>query len=88
MGNFIGGSAYTMSRDIAEGSILLSPNTLRKFIPAELKQLGFELDRVQKEIRADQPPLDDIQAIQKRGRKLGRVTHALNLINSALARKP
>ena len=87
MGNFIGGSAYAMSRDIAEGLILVNTNTFKKFSPVELKQLAFELDKVQKEARSDQPAGDDTQAIQKRGRKLGRITTALQIINQAMTRK-
>jgi len=87
MGNFIGGSAYAMSRDIAEGMILLNANTLKKFTPVELKQLAFELDRVQKEIRSEQPAGDDTQAIQKRGRKLSRITASLQIINQAMMKK-
>ena len=87
MGNFIGGSAYVMSHDISEGMILVNANTLKKFSPAELKQLAFELDRVQKEARSEQPTADDTQAIQKRGRKLGRITTALQIINQAMTRK-
>jgi len=87
MGNFIGGSAYAMSRDIAEGLILVNANTFKKFTVAELKQLGFELDKVQKEARSEQPLGEDTQAIQKRGRKLGRITTALQIINQAMTRK-
>jgi hypothetical protein len=87
MGNFVGGSAYAMSHDIAEGMILVNTTTLKKFSPAELKQLAFELDRVQKEARSEQPTSDDTQAIQKRGRKLGRITTALQIINQAMLRK-
>lgn len=87
MGNFIGGSAYAMSKDIAEGLLLVSTNTFKKFTPAELKQLAFELDKVQKEARSEQPAGDDTQAIQKRGRKLGRITTALQIINQAMIRK-
>jgi len=87
MGNFIGGSAYAMSRDIAEGLILVNANTFKKFTTAEMKQLVFELDKVQKEARADQPAGDDTQAIQKRGRKLGRITTALQILNQAMIKK-
>ncbi|HEU4403332.1 MAG TPA: hypothetical protein VFT43_14640 [Candidatus Polarisedimenticolia bacterium] len=88
MANFIGGSAYAMSKDIAEGMILVNSNTFKKFTPLELKQLSFELDKVQKEARSEQPPQDDTQAIQKRGRKLSRITTAMNIINAAMSRKP
>jgi hypothetical protein len=87
MGNFMGGSAYAMARDIGEGLILVNANTFKKFEPAELKQLGFELDKLQKETRSDQPAAEDTQAIQKRGRKLGRITTALQIIHSAMVRK-
>jgi len=87
MGNFIGGSAYSMSRDIAEGMILVNANTFKKFTPGELKQLTFELDKVQKEARSEQPPGDDTQAIQKRGRKLSRITTALQIINMAMMKR-
>jgi butyrate kinase len=87
MGNFIGGSAYSMSRDIVEGLILVNANTFKKFTPAELKQLSFELDKVQKEIRAEQPSGEDTQAIQKRGRKLSRITVALQVINQSMLKK-
>jgi len=87
MGNFIGGSAYAMSRDIAEGLILVNANSFKKFTVAELKQLSFELDKVQKEARSEQPAGDDTQAIQKRGRKLGRITTALQIINQSMIRK-
>jgi len=84
MGNFIGGSAYAMSRDIAEGLILVNANN---FTVAELKQLSFELDKVQKEARSEQPLGEDTQAIQKRGRKLGRITTALQTINQAMMKR-
>ncbi len=87
MGNFSGGSAYSMSREIAEGFVLLNTHSLKKFTVTELKQLGFELDRVQKELRADLVDPNDSMAIQKRGRKLGRISQALLIINSTKAAK-
>lgn len=84
MANFSGGSAYAMSRDVGEGLILVNANTFKKYTMAEMKQLAFELDRVLKEVRADQPAQDDIQAIQKRGRKLTRVNQALMILRGAM----
>ena len=82
MGNFLGGSAYAMSRDIAEGYVLLNANLLKKFTAPELAQLRQQLEKVQKEVRAEQPPLDDIQAIQKRGRKISRISSAMLVLDS------
>jgi len=87
MGNFIGGSAYAMAHDIAEGMILINAGTFKKFAPAEMRQLVFELDKVQKEARSEQPAGDDTQAIQKRGRKLGRITTALQIINQSMIKR-
>lgn len=82
MGSFMGGSAYAMSRDIAEGYILLSAAILKGFNASELAQLRQQLEKVQREVRADQPPLDDIQAIQRRGRKISRISSALLVIDT------
>jgi hypothetical protein len=82
MGNFLGGSAYAMSRDIAEGYVLLSAVLLKGFSASELMQLRQQLEKVQREIRADQPATDDIQAIQRRGRKISRISSALLVLDT------
>lgn len=82
MGNFVGGSAYAMSKDIAEGYILLNAAILKKFTEVELTQLRHELEKVQKEIRGEQPPQNDLAAIQKRGRKISRISSALLILNT------
>ncbi len=82
MGNFLGGSAYAMSKDIAEGYVLLNANLLKKFTDMELVQLRQQLEKVQKEIRAEQPPQNDVQAIQKRGRKISRISSALLVLDT------
>ena len=82
MSNFVGGSAYAMARDIAEGFVLLNTSVLKKFSPAELALLRRELERAQTEIRGDQPPANDIQAIQKRGRKISRISSAMLVLDT------
>ncbi|HEV8290998.1 MAG TPA: hypothetical protein VGP94_03720 [Tepidisphaeraceae bacterium] len=82
MGTFLGGSAYAMSRDIAEGYVLLNATLLKGFTESELMQLRQQLEKVQREIRADQPASDDIQAIQKRGRKISRISSALLILDT------
>jgi hypothetical protein len=82
MANFMGGSAYAMSKDIAEGYVLLNANLLKKFTTAELAQLRQQLEKVQKEVRSEQPAQDDVQAIQKRGRKISRISSALLVLDT------
>jgi hypothetical protein len=82
MGSFMGGSAYAMSRDIAEGYVLLNATVLKSYTESELMQLRQQLEKVQREIRADQPATDDVQAIQKRGRKISRISSALLILDT------
>jgi len=78
----MGGSAYAMSRDIAEGYVLLNATLLKSYTESELMQLRQQLEKVQREIRADQPASDDVQAIQKRGRKISRISSALLILDT------
>ncbi len=87
MGNFLGGSAWAMSRDIAEGFILVTERTFQRLLVPELDQLAFELDRYLREVRGEQAPLDDLQAIQQRNRKISRLNQALTMLRAYRQRK-
>ena len=87
MANFAGGSAYAMANQIAEGYQLVNALSIKKLTRAELGQLRFELQKVMTELRSNQPPLDDIPALQHRNRKIGRVNNALQVIQSSLGGK-
>jgi hypothetical protein len=87
MGNFMGGSAPAMANQIAEGFILLSQNTLRGFTDAELNLLRFELEKLQRDARAEVPPQDDAMAQQTRNRKIARLSSAVQVIQHQLTRK-
>jgi hypothetical protein len=71
-----------MSKDIAEGFVLLSAALLKGFTAAELSQLRQQLEKVQREVRGDQPAVDDIPAIQRRGRKISRISSALLVLDT------
>ncbi|MFN7943232.1 MAG: hypothetical protein U0X73_16700 [Thermoanaerobaculia bacterium] len=82
MGNFPGGSAYAMVRDIAEGFLLVTERTWGRLAGGELDQVGFEIDRLLRDVRGEQPALDDLTAIQKRNRKISRLTSALTMLKN------
>jgi len=84
MANFLGGSAPAMASQIAEGYILLSANTLRGFVPADLTSLRLELDKLLREARAVTPPQDDALAQQARNRKIGRLSSAVQIVSHQL----
>jgi hypothetical protein len=86
MSAFLGGSAYTMVRDIAEGYVIASELTFKKFQPADYKTFGFELDKLLREIRATIVPTGDVDATQKRHRKLQRLQQALTIANNVRSR--
>ncbi len=86
MGGFIGGSAYAMARDIAEGFHIVTERTFKTMTRAELDQMAFELDRCLRETRAEQPPLDDLPTIQQRNRKIQRLSQAFTILRSYQAR--
>lgn len=87
MAHFIGGSAYTMAKDIAEGLILLNHTMLRKFNRSEVQQVLFELDKFARESRSLIVEQTDTQAIQKKNRRISRITSALQILKSALSNR-
>jgi hypothetical protein len=87
MSVFLGGSAYTMVRDIAEGYVIASELTFKKFQPGDFQQFGFELDKLLREIRGNVPPTGDVDATQKRHRKMQRLQQALTIANNARSRR-
>ena len=77
-----GGSAYAMTRDVAEGYLLVTERTFKTMTRADLDQLTFEIDRHLRELRGDQPGLEDIPAIQLRQRRMQRLNTALLMLRS------
>ena len=86
MGTFLGGSAWAMAGQIGDGYILVTDRTWIQLNRGELDKLAFELDKLLRETRSVQPPLDDIQALQQRNRKVSRLTGALSMLRSYQAR--
>ena len=83
----MGGSASAMASQIAEGYILLNPNTLRGYAPAELAALRAEIERLQRDTRAITPAADDAQANQVKNRKITRLSSALQVVSSKMMSK-
>jgi hypothetical protein len=86
MSVFLGGSAYTMVRDIADGYVITSELTFKKFLHPDFQTFGFELDKLLREIRGNVPPTGDVEATQKRQRRMQRLQQALTIANNVRAR--
>ena len=76
-----------MAKDISEGFLLVTERTYNRLLPTELDQLSFEMDRALRDIRGDQPSLDDLPAIQIRNRKIQRLTSAATMLKSYQMRR-
>jgi hypothetical protein len=79
---FPGGSAYAMVRDISEGYLQVTVRSFKMFTRADLDQLTMEFDRLLRELRAEQPDLDNHPELQKKQRKLQRVNTALVVLRA------
>ena len=80
MGNFVGGSAWAMAQQISEGFILGSERTYKRLERGELDKLAFEMEKLLREVRGEQVPIDDVTAIQQKNRKTSRLMGALNQV--------
>jgi hypothetical protein len=84
---FPGGSAYAMARDVAEGYLAVTERTFKTMTRSELDQFTFEADRYLRELRSEQPPLDDVPALQQRQRRMQRLNGALVIVRSYRTRQ-
>ncbi len=83
MSNFAGGSAYGMVQQISEGFLLVSERTFKRMGKPELDKLSLEIDKRMREIRSEPPlPADETLEIQKRNRRLQRLTSSLRMLRA------
>ena len=82
MAGFQGGSAFAMSRDVAEGYYAVTARTFVGMTHPQLDQLAQEMDKLLREVRGTQADLNDLAAIQKRNRKIGRLNNALMILRT------
>jgi len=78
--SFMGGSAYAMASQIAEGFLMVTERTFSRMPAPELALLAQELDKRLREVRSEQPDLEDTQALQKRNRRIMRLNSANSML--------
>ena len=76
-----------MARDVSEGFLQVTERTFKLFSRPDIDQLSMEFDRLLRELRAEQPSLDDHAELQKRQRKLQRVNTALVVMRAYRAKQ-
>ncbi|MBZ0111719.1 MAG: hypothetical protein K8J08_04590 [Thermoanaerobaculia bacterium] len=77
---FQGGSAFGMAQQIGNGNVLVTERTFKSMSRPEVEKLRFELDKLQREVRSEQPGLTDTVAIQDRQRRLTRLRNCLIML--------
>lgn len=80
MSPFLSGSAWAMTRDVANGHLHVTDRTLGRLSSAEVGQLTFEVERYTRELRSDQPAIDDATGLRERNQKLSRLTRVSRMI--------
>ena len=82
MSKFLGGSAFSMARDIAGGFVQVSERTYRKMTAADMNKLAHELDRHMRELRGEAVANEETAAMQARQRKILRLRNALTVMRA------
>ena len=71
-----------MVRDIAEGYIIVSEHTFKKFQPQDIQSFLVELDKLLREIRSVMTSPDDMEALQRKNRKLQRLNQVQTIMGA------
>ncbi len=56
--------------------------TIKQYTPADLKTIMVNIGIVQREIRGEQVPIDDVMAVKAKNQKLQRLNQAVSTISS------
>ena len=75
------------AQNIADGYIIASELTFKKFQGADFQTFGFELEKLLREIRGNVPATGDVDATQKRQRRMQRLQQALTIANNVRQRQ-
>ena len=82
VGNVRGKSNKALTIDVAEGFVTVNPLFLKSFDQEGLKEFFREVEKTQKDLRAEKFPTNDIQAIRLRNLKLQRLYLATVVIRT------
>lgn len=78
----ISGNPKKLAQDVAEGYMSLSPPTLKKYNPADLKVILANLALVQREWRRTQVSLEEFDLVKAKNMRLSRLKQAEIVVRS------
>jgi len=82
MSKFMGGSAFSMARDIGEGFVQVSERSFRNMSAGDMNQLAQEIDRHMRDLRGEPSAGEETAATQARQRKILRLRGALTMLRA------
>ena len=68
-----------MAKDIAGGYLTVTDRTFLRLKAGQVEQVVFEIQRKLREIRGQQPDLEDIDALRLRNQAIQRLSSALRM---------
>jgi len=71
-----------MARDIADGLLSLSPSSLKKYTPSDLKTINANLNLVLREVRGEVVSPEDTATVRRKNLRLQRINQALLVLNA------
>ncbi len=76
----ISGNPVTMAREIGDGFNPLTPATLKRFMPADLKVINNSLRQVLRDVRTETPSPGDNEAVRKKNLRIQRLNQAILIL--------
>lgn len=76
----ITGNPLVIAREIGDGFRSLTPVTLKRYTPADLKVINNSLQQVLRDTRGEVPPPDDAEATRKKNLRTQRLNQAILLL--------
>jgi hypothetical protein len=78
----ISGSPKMLAGDISKGVTTITVSNIKQYTPADLKTIMVNIGIVQREIRGEQVPFEDIMAVKAKNQRLQRLNQAISTISS------
>jgi hypothetical protein len=79
---FMGGSAWSMTRDIADGFVSVTERTYRQMTAAQMGQLSHEIERRLRDLRGGATTNEASAEMQSRQRRIQRLNGALTIMRA------
>jgi hypothetical protein len=73
----MGGSAWSMARDIADGFVSVTERTFKQMTVPQMNQLAHEVDRILRELRGGATANESTADLQNRQRRIQRLNTSL-----------